>query len=154
MRSTPPRASTFSVVMSNRRYLKLVLPRFATRIFMVVLGAWSLVLSNAAARNQDPSTKFLFSKKRFQDGVVRAWDDVSADQLAVLAGGLGAGVNGGADGADVAADEGGHVSAADLHLAGQGDVGRLAHGVGRGDGGDQALGLDQAEGLVVVAVSR
>src|SRR5579872_1626916 len=34
MRSTPPRASSRSPFMSNRRYLKLVLPRFATRIFM------------------------------------------------------------------------------------------------------------------------
>src|SRR3954447_5806865 len=33
MRSTPPRASSFSPAMSYRRYLKLVLPRFATRTF-------------------------------------------------------------------------------------------------------------------------
>src|SRR5262249_28539271 len=33
IRSTPPRASTRSPGMSNSRYLKLVLPRFATRTF-------------------------------------------------------------------------------------------------------------------------
>src|SRR5262249_18445722 len=38
---------------------------------------------------------------------------------------------------------------ADLHLAGQRHVGRLAHRVGGGDRGDQALGLDQAERLAV-----
>ena len=36
IRSTPPRASSVSSAMSNRRYLKLVLPRLATRIFMVM----------------------------------------------------------------------------------------------------------------------
>ena len=35
MRSIPPRASCRSSVMSNKRYLKLVEPRLATRIFMV-----------------------------------------------------------------------------------------------------------------------
>src|SRR5260221_437102 len=72
-------------------------------------------------------------------------------QLAVLRGGLSAGFNGRADGADVAADERGHIGAADLNLTGEGDVGGLAHGVGRGDGRDQAFGLDQAECFAVGA---
>src|SRR4029079_19377279 len=37
IRSTPPRASCRSSAISNSRYLKLVEPRLATRIFMVVL---------------------------------------------------------------------------------------------------------------------
>src|SRR5262249_30273011 len=37
IRSTPPRASSFSPAMSNKRYLKLVLPRLATRIFIASL---------------------------------------------------------------------------------------------------------------------
>src|ERR1700722_20160476 len=76
---------------------------------------------------------------------------MGADQFAVLTCGRGPGVKGGADRADVATDQGRHISAANLHLSGQADVGRLAHGVGGGDGGDHALGLDQAEGVGMIA---
>src|SRR5437870_11773905 len=98
-------------------------------------------------------TRSSSSEEGFEHGFIRSGDNMSADELAVLAGGLGAGVNSGADGADVAADKSCHVGAADLHLAGKSDIGRLAHGIGCGDGGDQTLGLDQAERLVVVAVA-
>jgi hypothetical protein len=79
---------------------------------------------------------------------------VGADQLAVLAGGAGAGVDSGPHRADVAAHQRRHVGAADLYLAGQCHVGRLAHGVGGGDGGDQSLGFDKAQGLVITAVAN
>src|SRR5262245_42983495 len=78
---------------------------------------------------------------------------MSADQFAVLAGGAGAGIDGGTNRADVAAYQRGDISAADLDLPGQGDVGRLAHGIGGRDGGDQALGFDQAQRLVIVFVA-
>ena len=90
----------------------------------------------------------LLPQEGFDDRFFRPRDHVSADQLAVLAGGVGAGIDSGSHRADVAADERRDISAADLHLAGQGDVGRLAHRVGGCDGGDQALGFDQAEGFV------
>src|SRR5437764_14138381 len=49
IRSTPPRASTRSSVISNRRYLKLVLPRFATRIFMASVSTFSREPRGSAA---------------------------------------------------------------------------------------------------------
>ena len=77
-----------------------------------------------------------------------------SEEIAALAlSGGAASIDRGADRADVAAHQRGDVGAADLHLAGQRDVGGLGHRVGGGDGGDQALGLDQAEGFVVVAVA-
>src|SRR5436309_1018105 len=94
MRSTPPRASTRSSAMSNRRYLKLVLPRLATRTFIV----------------------HLLGEENAQDRFLGTRDHVGADQLAVLRGGGAAGIHRGPDRADVAADERGDVSAADLHL--------------------------------------
>src|SRR5262245_37648480 len=117
MRSTPPRASTRSYVMSNRRYLKLVLPRLATRIFMTPF-------------RQDALT----TQRRDEDRFFPSGDHMRADQFAISAGGLTAGVDRGANGADVTADKRGHIGAADLHLARQSDVGRFAHRVGRGDG--------------------
>src|SRR6266850_900259 len=48
IRSTPPRASTRSSAMSNRRYLKLVLPRLATRIFTAASS------SDCSAADKDP----------------------------------------------------------------------------------------------------
>ena len=51
--------------------------------------------------------------------VVGARDDVGADQLADLAGGLGAGLDGRPHAADVALDQGGDIGAADLDAAGK-----------------------------------
>ena len=43
IRSTPPLANSFSAfAMSYRRYLKLVLPRLATRIFMMIALSYQL----------------------------------------------------------------------------------------------------------------
>ena len=94
------------------------------------------------------------AQERLEDGLVGPGDDVGADQLADPAGGLGAGLDGRADAADVAPDQRGDEAAADLHAAGQVDVGRLEHRVGRLDHADQALGLDQAEGLAVACRCR
>src|SRR5262245_3118242 len=132
MRSTPPRASTFSSVMSKRRYLKLVLPRLATRIFISLR-----------------SCKWLFAKENVEYGFFGTRNDVGADEFAVLTGRRAAGIDGSPDGANVAADECRHERAADLHLAGHRHVGSLAHGVGGRDGRDQALGFHQAEGFVI-----
>src|SRR5687767_12861610 len=98
IRSTPPRASTFSLVMSNKRYLKLVLPRLATRTF--IAARFSRLLA------EEDRHHVLF----------RTGDDVGADQLAVLAGRRGAGIDRGTDRADVAAHERGDIGAADLNL--------------------------------------
>src|SRR5262249_43529008 len=140
MRSTPPRASTPSSVMSNRRYLKLVLPRFATRIFMTLPGPRRLADS--------PAGLWLL-QEGFEHGFFRPRDDVGADQLAIRLGGLGAGVHGGADRPHVATHERRHIRSADLHLAGERDVGGLAHGVRCRNGGDQPLGLNQTESVAV-----
>ena len=67
------------------------------------------------------------------------------DELADAARGGGAGVRGGLDGADVAANHHGDVSGADVFLADQDDVGRLDHGVGGLDRSDQAARFDESE---------
>src|SRR5438132_4353489 len=145
MRSTPPRASTRSSAMSKRRYLKLVLPKLATRIFM---------MHSVESRVCDPPLNAqLPSEERIQHRFFRSRNHMSADELSIGAGCLSAGVHGGADRADIASDKRGHVGAANLNLTGQRDVRRLAHGVGRRDGRDQALGLHQTQSFVIAVVS-
>ena len=56
-------------------------------------------------------------------------------------GGLGAGLDGRPHAAHVAADDGGHQSAADLHPFDDLHVGRLGHRVGRFDQGHEPLGF-------------
>src|SRR4051794_1924893 len=56
---------------------------------------------------------FYSPQERPHNRRVRPGNHVGADQLADAAGGLGAGFDGGADAADVAADESGHEGAAD-----------------------------------------
>src|SRR5712692_6841117 len=132
--------------MSNRRYLKLVLPKLATRIF---------IMHSVESRVCDTSLNAqLPSQERIQHGFFRSRNHVSADELSIGAGRLSAGVDGGADRADIASDKRGHVGAANLNLTRQRDVRRLAHGIGRRDGRDQTLGLDQTQGFVVAVVSR
>src|SRR5688500_354922 len=80
---------------------------------------------------------------------VGAGDDVAGHELADAAGGLGAGVDRGANAADVAADDRGHERAADLDRLDDLDVGGLGHRVGRLDQRDPALGLDHAQRLAV-----
>src|SRR5206468_8088364 len=70
IRSTPPRASCRSSAISNSRYLKLVEPRLATRIFMT--GRWARVLS----------------QKRLEQPLGRPCNHVAADKLASLLGRL------------------------------------------------------------------
>src|SRR5262245_16160243 len=103
IRSTPPRASSRSSAMSNRRYLKLVLPRLATRIFMSAdCGVRNAELE---IRNGEHGSIPHFALRiprslfqdRFQHCLFRPRDHVRADQVAVLGGGLGASVHGGAD---------------------------------------------------------
>ena len=74
---------------------------------------------------------------------------MGADQLADLAGGLGAGLDGRPHASHVTLDQSRDIRAADLHSAGEMHVGRFEHGVGRLDHSDQALGLDQAQGVAV-----
>src|SRR5690606_3103169 len=81
-------------------------------------------------------------------------DDVGADQLAEPRGRLGAGLDGRADAADIAPHQRRHEPAADLDAAGELDIGRLEHRVGGLDHADQALRLDQAEGLAEATVRR
>src|SRR5215207_6707748 len=79
------------------------------------------------------------------DAAVRARDDVDADELADAAGGGGAGVRGGLDRGDVAADDGRDEARADLLVADQRDVGGLHHRVRRLDHRHQPLRLNHAE---------
>ena len=130
IRSIAPRASTGSAgsLMSKRRYLKLVLPRLATRTF------------NAADPPPNARTT----------AVVRPGNDVGGLELADPAGGLGAGLDGGSHAADVAPDHHAHDAAVELdHRAGQLDAGRLEHRINRTDQPDQAECLDQAQGVSV-----
>src|SRR5438132_5333569 len=146
MRSTPPRASTRSSAMSKRRYLKLVLPKLATRIFM---------MHSVESRLCDPPLNAqLPSEERIQHRFFRSRNHVSADELSIGAGCLSSGIDRCAHRADIASDKRRHVGAANLNLTREGDVRRLAHGVGRRDGRDQALGLDQTQGFMVAVVSR
>src|SRR5262249_46812355 len=94
------------------------------------------------------------AQERFEDGRVGSGDDVGADQLADAGRGLGAGLDGRADAADVPAAERRDEPADDLHAPGQVHVRSLEHRVGGLDHADQALGLDQAEGLAVEAAPQ
>ncbi len=53
-----------------------------------------------------------------------------------------------ADRADISADDGRDVGAADLNLTDERDVGRLEHGIGRLDLGDEPFGFNQSDGFV------
>ena len=68
----------------------------------------------------------------------------------ILRGGLGAGLDGRADAADVAADHHADDPAVELDdRAGELDGGRLEHRIDRADQADQAHGLDQAQRIPV-----
>ena len=67
------------------------------------------------------------------------WTEI---ELADAARGGGAGVGGGLDGADVAADHDGDVAGADVFLADQDDVGGLDHGIGGLDRADETMRFD------------
>src|SRR5437899_8159838 len=94
------------------------------------------------------------SQERIQDRLFRPRNHMSANQFAISTGGLSTRIDGCTDGADVAPDKSCHISAANLNLTGQRDVRRLAHGVGRSDSRNQALGFDQAQGFMVAVISR
>src|SRR5438477_8087260 len=94
--------------MSSSLYLKLVLPRLATRMSMNGLSA----------------------KTRKQIWM-RPGDDVGGDQLADLAGCLGSGVHGRLHASHVAFDDRRDMRAADGDCLDDLDVGGLAHRVGR-----------------------
>src|SRR2546423_13573939 len=81
--------------MSNSRYLKLVEPRLATRIFMSLAAA-------STRRSTAPAWSPALTEKRLEQPFGRTGNHVAADQLARLLGGLGAGFDRGADAADVA----------------------------------------------------
>src|SRR5438552_1088339 len=83
IRSTPPRARQRSSAMSKSRYLKLVEPRLATRIFMVNRRVHA---ANASAGEVAGLTD-----ERFKQTFGRPRDHVAADELADLLGGLRAG---------------------------------------------------------------
>src|SRR5438094_2159710 len=129
--------------MSNRRYLKLVLPRLATRIFIESMHHKGTEgTKERKAVDQWPGycslcslclcgDSFLPSQERIQDGLFRPRNHVGANQLAVGTGGLSTRIDRCTDGADVAPDKRCHIGAANLNLTGQRDVRRLAHGIGR-----------------------
>src|SRR5688500_12659082 len=84
-----------------------------------------------------------------RDVLVRPRDHVDADDLADPTGGLGAGVDRGAHGGDVAAQGDRDQAAADLALVDEPHVGGLEGRVARLDGGDDAARLDQSDRLTV-----
>jgi len=76
---------------------------------------------------------------------VRVGNDVNADQFADAPGCRGARIGGRFDRAHVAAHGDHHQTGAHEFLAGQHHIGRLDHGIGSFNGGDQPLGFDHAE---------
>ena len=75
---------------------------------------------------------------------MRTRDHVLADDfLAHLRGSCGTGVDGGLDRAHIAAHQYGHQSGSDLHVAEQGDIGRLDHRIRSLDGPDVTPGLNE-----------
>src|ERR1017187_5292516 len=81
------------------------------------------------------------------DLVVRAGDDVDADELTDAPGRGRTRVRGGFDRADIAADRDTDQAGADEFLAGQDHVGGLDHGIGGFDGAYQTFCFNQAKGL-------
>src|SRR4051794_35454990 len=131
IRSTAPRASRVSAPPSRsyRRYLKLVLPRLATRIFM--------------SASRPPA-------ERADDRVARPRDHVRGLQLADPPRRLRPRLDRGADAAHVAPDHDADEPAVELdHRAGELDARRLEHRVDRIDQPDQTLRLDQAKSVAV-----
>jgi hypothetical protein len=91
--------------------------------------------------------KVTFSPVRREDlhqVFVRTGQNVRADQFADFAGGLGPGIDGRLDAADVAGGEDGDQTAADGNGFDQGDIGGLDHGVAGLDAADVALGFNHA----------
>src|SRR5262245_7367427 len=80
---------------------------------------------------------------------VRARDDVDADDLADPTGGLSPGIDGRADGGDIALERDRHQAAADLVRLDELDVGGLEGRIARLDRGHDALGLDQSDCFTV-----
>src|SRR5215475_4892758 len=76
---------------------------------------------------------------------VRARDDMHRDQFADSASRRGAGVSGRLDRADIAANEDGHVTRANVLLADQLNIGGFDHRVSGFDRADKAFSLDHAE---------
>jgi len=59
---------------------------------------------------------------------------------------IGSGPHGGVNGTGFAADEDGHITATDKLTTDEAHFGRLRHGIGCFYGGDEAAGLNHAEG--------
>ena len=75
--------------------------------------------------------------------VGRTRDHLDADDLTDGAGGLGAGVGRRLDGGHITVDDRGYERVSNLlHWPGEGDIGRLQHGVGAGDEGGEASGFE------------
>src|SRR5438477_3794584 len=98
IRSVPPRASCRSSRMSNRRYLKLVEPRLATRMFIA---------------NVPFPCRYGRLQVRLNQSVGGARNHMAGHELADLRGRGRAGFNCRADTAHVATDDGRHEAAAD-----------------------------------------
>jgi len=85
-----------------------------------------------------------------EDGEVFVWtrDDLDGDDFADAFGGIGAGIDGGFEGGDVAAEEGGDVAGADGFVASHGDVGGFEGSVGSFEERAEAFGFDHSESFL------
>ena len=83
-----------------------------------------------------------------EDTGFRASDHVSANQFADLRGDLLTGIDGGTHRSDVAANDGGNVSSADLDLADERHIGSLEHRVRSFNLSDEPLGFNQSDSII------
>jgi hypothetical protein len=90
-----------------------------------------------------------FDSAHLRHIVMRARDDVYADDFADPAGGFCAGIDGGANGGDITLESDGDQAAADLVLFDKSDIRRFEGGIARFDSGHDALGLNQSDRFTI-----
>src|ERR1035437_8119 len=103
-------------------------------------------LSDFVIRTSDLISFQPFSQSA--QSVVRARDDLDADDRADLCGGGRSGIGPGFEGGDVAPEKHGDVTAADFFPAGDGDIRRLEGGVGGFNGGAATFAFDHSNCLL------
>src|SRR5262245_58655704 len=154
-RSKPPLWTRRSapLAQSNSRHLSEVEPRLATRIFMEcwsvgVLECWLWRLLLHYSNTPSLHWVSLQPLAEHRETVVRTRDHLHADDAAHLGSRRCAGVGGGLDTRDVAAEKRRHVAGTDFFPAGEADVRGLERGVGRFKQSAQPFGFDHSNCLL------
>src|SRR5512140_2505418 len=106
-------------------------------VYLCTLFTWLLFLS-AGASAEGPAR---ILRQDHLDIGVRSWDDMDRGQLADTLGRGSTGIRGSLHRADIAAHHHGHVPAADIFTADQGDIGGFDHRIRGFDRADQSLRL-------------